>query len=100
MPLRGAPLTQGDHSRPLLELQRERSLTIPGSLGDPVGWKLPYDWMEEPGRLLLSNGLLLLPLSWVGRGTRKGDYKAFCDTDSTSLNKSFRLGTSKSLRGT
>lgn len=51
MPLRGAPLTQGDHFRPLLELQRERSLTIPGSLGDLVGWNLPYDWMEEPGRL-------------------------------------------------
>ena len=68
MPLRGAPLTQGDHSRPLLELQREASLTIPRSLGDPVGWKLPYDWMEEPGRLLRSNGLLLLPLSGWGGG--------------------------------
>ena len=68
MPLRGAPLTQGDHSRPLLELQREGSLTIPRSLGDPVGWKLPYDWMEEPGRLLRSNGLLLLPLSGWGGG--------------------------------
>ena len=36
----------------------------------------------------------------VGRGTRRGDYKAFCDTDSTSPNNSFSLGTFKSLRGT
>lgn len=75
----------------------EGILTLPGSLRDPVGMSpgggvsggVGVRGSQSPGAYhfpKVSGSRLFL---WVEMQTTKGDFKAFCDTDSPSLNKSF-----------